>query len=441
LPHLLARVALALILAVTAVGLVAAGPQSTPALAGGEGPSCTGWTSITEPPPTIRVGRASGAVDVVDFRTYVGRVMAKEWNVRPAAALEAAAVAVKQYAWYYALAGNWRKSYVNSNGRCYDVKDSTSDQIYRHDADVLPRVWSAVDATWGITVRKSGSFFLTTYRAGQSVKCGSDAIGTRLFAKSVIDCANRGLSRAEIQHTYYSPNLTIHGDGATAAASGGSISANLGRPAVELLTGPALGGAHARISWDPDRRRPANTTYQLQRLVAGSWTNVTLASGTQTSIQLRLKPGTKQGFRVRLRNSSGNVGSWFSTGTFTPRLVQDSNTSGVLAWTGGWSRVSTTNASGGTVRRSTQPGSAVTFSFTGRSVAWVGTKGPRFGTARVFVDGVLEAQVDLSASTNRWRRLLFSRTWQEAGPHTLRIEVTGEKGAGQVDVDAFLLHP
>ncbi|HVM29455.1 MAG TPA: fibronectin type III domain-containing protein [Candidatus Limnocylindrales bacterium] len=437
-PHLLARFIIAVALVLPALAVAPATPGNEPAV-GSSGPSCTGWTSITEPPATIRVGRSSGAVETVNFRTYVGRVMAKEWNIRPAAALEAAAVAVKQYAWYYALAGNWRKSYVNANGKCYDVKDTTADQIYRHDVIVAARIWDAVDATWPISVRKSGNFFLTTYRAGQDVRCGADAIGTRLFAKSVIDCANRGMSRAEIQHVYYSPGLTIHGDGGATAAESGSLSANIGVPNVQLLAGTALGSAHARISWDPNNRRPSGTTYQLQRIVSGSWSNVSLSSGGQTSIQLRLKPGTKQGFRVRLRDSRGNVGQWFSTGTFTPRLVQDANSS--LSWSGDWSRVSTSNASGGTVRRSSQPGSSVTMTFTGKSIALIGTEGPRFGTARVFVNGTLEAEIELYAGSNRWRRLLFTRTWDTAATRTIRVEVSGEKGAGQVDIDAFLIHP
>jgi hypothetical protein len=439
LPHLLGRFILALVIAIPAVAAAPSTPVAEP-VAASSGPSCTGWTSITEPPPTIRVGRSSGAIDTVNFRTYVGRVMAKEWNIRPPAALEAAAVAVKQYAWYYALAGNWRKSYVNAKGNCYDVKDTTTDQIYRHDVTVPARIWDAVDATWPISVRKSGNFFLTTYRAGQDVSCGADAIGTRLFAKSVIDCANRGMSRAEIQHIYYSPNLTIHGGGGGATGvESGSLSANLGTPNVQLLTGTALGSAHARISWDANDRRPSGTTYQLQRIVSGSWSNVKLSSGSQQSIQLRLKPGTKQGFRVRLRDSKGNVGQWFATGIFTPRLVQDGNSS--LSWTGSWSRVSNSNASGGTVRRSSQFGSSVTLTFTGKSIALIGTQGPRFGVARIFVNGTLEAEVDLYAPSNRWRRLLFTRQWENSNTRTIRVEVAGEKGSGHVDVDAFLIHP
>ncbi len=73
--------------------------------------SCTGWHSIVNPPPTIRVLRTrTGAIETVGFRKYVGRVMASgEWPSRlKMATLEAGALATKQYAWYYAMAGNHR---------------------------------------------------------------------------------------------------------------------------------------------------------------------------------------------------------------------------------------------------------------------------------------------------------------------------------------------
>lgn len=443
-PRILAITILALAMAVPAIAASSVALDSAPAAQASTGPSCTGWTSIIDPPTSIRVGRSSGAVETVSFRTYVGRVMAKEWNVRPPAALEAAAVAVKQYAWYYALAGNWRKSYVNGKGQCYDVKDTAADQIYRSDVTPLPRIWDAVDATWGLSVRKSNRFFLTTYRAGQAVPCGSDATGSRLFAKSVIDCANDGLSRERIQRIYYAPDLTFHWSGLEKGEVSGaevSVDAAIGKPDVRLRPGTALGGAHARISWDANSRRPKGATYQLQRIVSGSWKNVSLTSGTQTSIDLRLKPGVLQGFRVRLRDGAGNTGAWYSTGTFKPRLVQDGNTKGVLAWTGSWSKLSNSNASGGTVRRSIQAGSSVTYSFTGRSVALIATQGPKHGVARVFVDGTLEAEVDLYAAKNRWRRLVFTRQWDRAAAHTVRIEVVAVKGRTQVDIDGFLVHP
>ena len=127
----------------------------------------TSWDSRSVPPDRIRVGLVGrDKVEVVDFKRYVAVVMAKEWpSYLPRAAREAGATAVKQYAWYYALEGNHRSGYVTADGDCYDVKNTTVDQLYMPDAvNVDDRIREAVDATWGLSLRKNGQFFLTGYR-------------------------------------------------------------------------------------------------------------------------------------------------------------------------------------------------------------------------------------------------------------------------------------
>jgi hypothetical protein len=203
------RVAIGVIIAVALVLPVAAVPAAEPAAAGG---SCTGWNSITRPPRTIRVLRSSGQVEVVDFKRYVTVVTAKEWpSYIPQAAIETGAAAVKQYGWYKTLAGNHRASFVTASGKCYDVVDSTRDQLYKpHLANVTDKVRRAVDSIWGLSLRKDGRFFETGYRTGTTNRCGRDANGRLLYAKSVIDCARRGMSRQDIQFRYYGKTLTLH---------------------------------------------------------------------------------------------------------------------------------------------------------------------------------------------------------------------------------------
>ena len=174
--------------------------------------SCTGWRSTTVPPDEIRVGRSDGTVDTVSFRRYVGVVMAMEWpSWLPRAAREVGAVAVKQYAWYWTLAGHHRSSFVNSSGRCYDVVDSTRDQLYKPErVSVARNIWAAVDKTWLLSLRKNGRFFYTGYRYGSDVRCGADADGWRLYERSVVDCARRGRTAREIQLKYLGPGLTFY---------------------------------------------------------------------------------------------------------------------------------------------------------------------------------------------------------------------------------------
>jgi hypothetical protein len=88
---------------------------------------------------------------------------------------------------------------------------------------------------------------------------------------------------------------------------------------------------------------------------------------------------------------------------------------------------------------STQQGARATLAFEGRSVSWMATRGPKRGKARVFVDGVRVATVDLYASSNQYRRVVFSKSWTEAGSHTIEIRVLGTSGRPRVDVDAVVV--
>lgn len=181
-------------------------PQPAAASAGA---SCNGWTSTTRPPDTIRVLRhRTGRVVRVDFRRYVVTVMGKEWpSYLPFQVLEAGAVAVKQYGWYHALQGHQR---VSRRGVCYDVVDSTRDQIYNpHKARVRRSQRRAVAATWKTTLIKGGRFLMTGYRRGLKRSCGRDATGYKLFARSATRCARRGHDWLSILKIYYGPRLRI----------------------------------------------------------------------------------------------------------------------------------------------------------------------------------------------------------------------------------------
>jgi hypothetical protein len=172
------------------------------------GDDCSRWTSTVRPPDYIRVYRNhSRRIVRVSFRRYVITVMGKEWpSYLPQAVIEAGAVAVKQYAWYHVLSGPRH----TRDGRCYDVVDGTSDQLYKpHRARIRADHYRAVDATWHISLLKSHKLFMTGYRRGNRRRCGRDATGWKLFALSASRCAGRGKNFLQILNIYYGPNLVI----------------------------------------------------------------------------------------------------------------------------------------------------------------------------------------------------------------------------------------
>ena len=176
--------------------------------------TCTGWPSDSVPPTTIRVrrttGPASGSVQVVPFHEYVNVVMAAEWGASaPAEALKAGAVAVKEYAWYHAMF--WRGGSA-VDGSCYDVVDSTLDQVYAPETRApVPTQVAAVDATWGISIRRTQGLFSTHYDAGANVPCGANANGWQLFQVSAAHCARDGMAAVAILQTYFGPGLQVVG--------------------------------------------------------------------------------------------------------------------------------------------------------------------------------------------------------------------------------------
>ena len=173
--------------------------------------TCTNWSSSRIPPTTIRVlrtsGSASGTIQTVNFRTYVGVVIAAEWSSGwPAAALQAGAMAIKEYAWNYVMNS---RGYTYG-GSCYDVVDNTNDQIYAPESrSPTAGQNTAIDATWYETITRGSGLISTGYRTGDSLPCGADADGFHLFQNSSYNCALAGESADQILQTYYGPSLTI----------------------------------------------------------------------------------------------------------------------------------------------------------------------------------------------------------------------------------------
>jgi hypothetical protein len=223
--------------------------------------SCTAWPSARIPPATIRVMRTSGPhsgyVEVVDFKTYVQKVLAVEWPSNwSSSALQVGAMAVKQYGWYFAM--HYRGG--TAHGACYDIIDTTTDQIYRPESSTSTpssAQLAAVDATWTVSATKNGSFLMTGYRSGASVGCGLDADGNHLFQHSSKDCAAQGMNVDQIMSVYF-PGVVIYRPAPL--------------PAAEFLS-PADGsqmtvGPAAVVAWTEEPAAGATINSRVVSLVA-----------------------------------------------------------------------------------------------------------------------------------------------------------------------------
>ena len=65
--------------------------------------------------------------------------------------------------------------------------------------------------------------------------------------------------------------------------------------------------------------------------------------------------------------------------------------------------------------------------FTGTGISWIGYRDEWSGIARVFMDGVLVAEVDTYATPYESQAIIHTVSGLSDGTHTLVIEVTGNR--------------
>lgn len=175
---------------------------------------------------------------------------------------------------------------------------------------------------------------------------------------------------------------------------------------------------------------------QQEQRGTGPMTPVALSPATATSRTLAARFGELLTEQVRAVDRVSRPSDW----AVAPRIQVAgwSEASSLLSWTGTWTSASATSAWGGRVRYATAAGASGALRFNGRAIAWLATMGPGRGAARVYLDGLHVATVDLLSSTTRYRQLVFARAVSE-GSHTLRVVVYGSSGRPRVDVDGFLV--
>jgi hypothetical protein len=77
--------------------------------------------------------------------------------------------------------------------------------------------------------------------------------------------------------------------------------------------------------------------------------------------------------------------------------------------------------------------------FTGHSVAIVGSRGPSRGKAKVYIDGVYYRTISTKSATSVSRQVLFSYSFAGGGTHTIALVPTGTGTHRLVRVDAFVV--
>jgi subtilisin family serine protease len=220
-----------------------------------------------------------------------------------------------------------------------------------------------------------------------------------------------------------------------------TIAPTLGTPWLGISSSSAFSGGRftARAGWPAAKdATTAIRGYQVRWSVdGGGWGDrISVGSGAR-SLGHRFTVGHTYRVRVRASDAAGNWSVWREAGPYAAELVQDG--SSTLSKVGTW-RVSRSGSwAGGTTRYTKSNGASIGRSFTGKGIALIAPRGPKRGSARVYVDGTLAATVHLDAKRLHPRRILFTRTWKTTLAHTIRVVAVSSPHHRRVDVDAFVI--
>ncbi|MGI8882467.1 MAG: SpoIID/LytB domain-containing protein [Jatrophihabitans sp.] len=297
-------------------------------------PSCTGFSSQTTPPSSIRVLITSGTprIAVVPFEQYVENVLPNEWiRSWSAESLNAGAVAVKAYAWFWV---NHFGGYLKTRSTCFDVTDDTAFQVYRAgSAD--DRTNAAVQQTWSVIARDTShqvrqAFYICSLpfksgttncgTQGPKEKCGASANGLQLSQYGSQACAVAGLDYQSILRKYYSPNLEL-------------VSVTLG-PVSHLPAGPVqLASTGVLAAYRVSGSNLLGSTQSAKGGTFGKW-SVLNAGPSLTGVPAALV-ATSGVLAVYVRSIAGQIlgdgqshpggafTGWRVIGTGSPRVLSD----------------------------------------------------------------------------------------------------------------------
>lgn len=155
-------------------------------------------------------------------------------------------------------------------------------------------------------------------------------------------------------------------------------------------------------------------------------------------------------------NPAGPAGTTFATGdaaaapgpaTVAAAVVHAEESDPTVSMSGPWTNSDSSSGwSGGAAVQSNVAGATASFSFTGTSVRWIGSRGRDLGIATVRIDGGTPVDVDLfGRPDDEIRTPIITLSDLSDGPHTLTVEVTGRRNseatASTVVVDAFDVQP
>jgi hypothetical protein len=212
-----------------------------------------------------------------------------------------------------------------------------------------------------------------------------------------------------------------------------------GAPTRSIVAGSALtsGLIPVRLAWTGADATSGIDHYRVDQSTDGHAYALISSTLTARSLSRNLAAGHTYRFRVRAVDEAGKTGSFAYGLSFKLTAISQSNAS--VHYRGTWATSTSSTWWGGTARSSSMAGATASYTFTGKSISWVGLKAATRGKAQIFINGVLKATVDLYSPTTLRQRLIWSANYTTSATRTITIEVLGTSGRPRVDVDGFIV--
>ncbi|WP_371100055.1 peptidoglycan recognition protein [Streptomyces sp. PU_AKi4] len=153
---------------------------------------------------------------------------------------------------------------------------------------------------------------------------------------------------------------------------------------------------------------------------------------TTTSANHTAKSGAATTWSMKAYDRAGNTATASVAGT--PVILQESS----ATKSGKWTTKSSSSYLGGKSYTSSTKNASLSWTFTGRSVAWTVSRATTSGQAHVYVDGKKAATVDLKSSTTKYRDAIWTKNWSSSAKHTIKIVVAGTSGRPAITTDGVV---
>jgi subtilisin family serine protease len=181
-----------------------------------------------------------------------------------------------------------------------------------------------------------------------------------------------------------------------------------------------------------DLTGPAGTNFDLNLFNIGTSTiygttpvkKSSTASSTET---ITFTPATTGVYYMVPTAKSGSGAYSLKLSVLSTKTIE--NTDASIKYSGTWTKVSNTSASGGSVTQTNKTPGSLEYSFTGTGIKLLATKDKNMGTADIYIDEKLVKTVDFYYSEPLYKQAVYDNQKLPNAEHTIKIVPTGKRSS------------